>query len=129
MDSPSNPIWATLDYNEQLILYYLAQVNQVVYPQQIAKQTGIYHTTVRTKLQVLNDLELIYITRRGKSKVVVITNKGHESLIHSRHGFITIAAYNGDRDHGAHNKACFFINSVRLGVRRKSKESYQYCQD
>ncbi|MFQ5980101.1 MAG: hypothetical protein ACE5OZ_18360 [Candidatus Heimdallarchaeota archaeon] len=71
---------ATVGYNEQLVLYFLVKKSAVVNQKQIAQETGIYYTTMRRKLEILEELQLIHITHRGKSKVVVATDEGVNAI-------------------------------------------------
>ena len=77
-------ILSKVGYNEQLVLYYLDKAHSLeeglVNLQKIIKDTGLTHTTLRKKLDTLESLKLIFITRKGKEKVVMITEKGKGAL-------------------------------------------------
>lgn len=76
----SKPKLATVDYNEQLVLYYLSKKSDLANQKEIAGETGIYYTTLRGKLKTLEDRGFVFITRKGKEKVVVITEEGQVAL-------------------------------------------------
>ena len=80
MAEDSSKILATLDYNEQLILFYLFTQSDLVNQLTVSDKTGIYYSTVKTKLERLEQLGLVLITARAKSKMLTITEKGVNTI-------------------------------------------------
>lgn len=78
------PILATLGYNEQLVLVYLDKQYSLgkgfLNLQEIANGTKLNYSTLRNKIDTLQESKFVYSTKRGKERVVRITNKGKNAI-------------------------------------------------
>jgi DNA-binding MarR family transcriptional regulator len=83
MENNSKPTLADIGYNEQLVLFYLSRLpksEDLVNQKQISEETGLYYATLRQKLEALEQLHFVFITQKGREKLVTITEKGQKAL-------------------------------------------------
>lgn len=84
MTMKTTPTLMEVGYYEQLILVYLNDLNTaksgLTNLKDINENLNLNYSTLKTKLKTLRSLELVFMTRRGKEKVVSITEKGKDAL-------------------------------------------------
>jgi len=78
------PDLAEVGYYEQLVLYFLEKLHssgkRFVNLQTIVTGTGLNYNSLRNKIDALVSLELAFSTKRGRERVVLITDKGKHAI-------------------------------------------------